>query len=54
MADKKFEKKMVYRVWYGPRIEKEAFFTEKDAAEAFAKLVGGNMNAYRWEMQIEE
>ena len=35
---KKYEKKMVYRVWDGKSIEKEAFFTEKEAAEGFAKL----------------
>ena len=48
------ETKMVYRVWYGPHIEKEAFFTEKEAAEGFAKLVNGRLNVYKWQMQIEE
>lgn len=51
---KDYESKMVYRVWYGDGIKKEAFFTEKEAAEGFAKLVNGNLNIYKWEMLIEE
>lgn len=49
-----YQTKYVYRVWYGAGIEKEAFFTDNEAAEAFAKLVNGTMNKWRWEMQIEE
>lgn len=52
--ERTWESKMVYRVWYGPHIEHEAFFTEKKAAEDFAKLVNGRLNVYKWEMQIEE
>lgn len=51
---KSYEQKMVYRVWYGERIEKEAFFTEKETAEWFAKAVNGHLNIYKWEMQIEK
>lgn len=48
------EKKMVYRVWYGKKLEKEAFFTEEVEAEDFARLIkGAVMNHYRWEMNIE-
>lgn len=52
--DKNYETKMVYRVWYGKNIEKEAFFTEKESAEAFSQLMNGHMNIYKWEMLIEE
>lgn len=52
--EKNYETKYVYRVWYGTSIEKQAFFTEKEAAEAFAKLVSGAMNKYKWEIRIEE
>lgn len=51
---KSYEKKMVYRVWYGDGMGKEAFFTEKETAEGFVRLVNGRMNQYKWEMQIEE
>lgn len=52
--ERNYSTKMVYRVWYGKGIEKEAFFTEKETAEAFTKLVNGNMNIYKWEMKIEK
>lgn len=51
---KSYEQKTVYRVWYGKNIENEAFFTEKEAAEGFAKAVNGHLNIYLWEMHIEE
>jgi len=53
MDKKTYEAKMVYRVWYDG-IKKEAFFTCKEDAQAFAQLVGGNVNIYSWEMKIEE
>ena len=49
---KSYEKKMVYRVWYSGH--NEAFFTEKETAEEFAKMVNGFMNVYKWEIQIEK
>lgn len=49
----KYEKKMVYRVWYGSDVRKEAFFTLKEDAEAFAKMVDGIINYYKWEIMIE-
>lgn len=51
---KEFDTKMVYRVWYGRNCEMEAFFTDKETAEAFAKTVDGHLNRWTWEMKIEK
>ena len=51
-----YNRKMVYRVWYGlgGGIEKEAFFTDKESAKKFSEEVNGSMNVWRWEMWIEK
>lgn len=45
---------MVYRVWYGKKLENEVFFTEKEAAQKFTRMVNACMNGYKWKMFIEE
>lgn len=52
--EQNYDTKMVYRVWYGKDVKKEAFFTDKEAAEGFTKLVDGHLNIYKWKMLIEQ
>ena len=46
-----YDRKKVYRVWYNG---KEAFFTDKGDAQAFAESVKGCCNIWNWEMYIEK
>ena len=48
------ETKMMYRVWYGASLEKQALFTEKADAARFAEVMNGCLNAFKWTVQIEE
>ena len=50
---KDYEKRMVYRVWYGPKFENEAFFTDITAAQIFAMKINAPLNKYKWKMLIE-
>lgn len=54
--ERQYDTKYVYRVWYGGKtgIEKEAFFTDKQDAEDFAKTVSGHVNVWSWQMKIEK
>lgn len=45
--------KMIYRVWYGDHGEKEAFFSEEDAAKLFAELMHGYLSEFKWEIKVE-
>ena len=52
------ETKMMYRVWYGPKQEKQALFTDKADAARFAEVMGEGpytssyMDKLTWEVQI--
>ena len=54
------ETKMMYRVWYGSKLEKHALFTEKADAERFAEVMGegpygcSSIDRIPWEVQLKE
>ena len=57
--EKRYDRKMVYRVW--TEEEQEVFFTSKTEAERYVNLVNvmagkevAFMNVWRWEMLIEK
>lgn len=49
---------MMYRVWYRGNgdnaMANEALFTEKEAAEKFAKENNGTLNMWKWKVEIED
>ena len=48
-------KKYMYKVYYIKGGElREALFDDKETAEQFRELVKGNLNRWKWEVQIEE
>ena len=48
------ESKTMYRVEYGPKLSKEALFTDKTDAAIFAEVMEGCLSTFGWSVQIEE
>lgn len=51
---KRFESHYMWRVFYGENLAREAYFSNKEDAERFAKENNGVFNRWSWEVQIEE